>query len=426
MDEKELDELSLEALDKEVKMKRAIFCFVLLLLSAMTMFSQKETGDMALAVGSGYVQVDGGKLFYEIAGQGEHIVLLHDGILHSVVWDAQFPVLAKRYRVVRYDRRGFGKSSAPQAPFSHVDDLNQLLTHLKIDSAIIFGMSAGGGIAINFTLKYPEKVRALVLVGAVVTGFGYSTHFLTRGGHISSIAEYLKPEKFIRYFGWEDPYEIYPKNIKAKERFYGLLKANPQNLIGASAQFVKPAERLSYKFLSEIRVRTLVLVGEFDVPDVHAHAGVIEAGIPNAKREIMLKSGHLVPLEQPKAFNAAVLKFLNGVEFFDALNSKGVDAAVRYFHQRREADPGITLFDEREMNGLGYRYLENGKMHEAIELFKLNTIAYPDSWNVYDSLGEAYLKDGQKDLALKYYEESVKLNSVNTAAQQIIKELKAE
>jgi 3-oxoadipate enol-lactonase len=408
-----------------MKMKRAALCLCVLLLFASSVFSQRSNDGAPLAVDSGYVQVDGGRLFYEIAGQGDYIVLLHDGILHSAVWDAQFPVLAKRYRVVRYDRRGFGKSSAPQAPFSHIDDLNRLFTDLKIDKAILFGMSAGGGIALDYTLKYPEKVRALVLVGAVVTGYGYSTHFLTRGGHISSIDEYLKPGKFIRYFGWEDPYEIYPENTTAKERFYGLLKANPQNLIGASAQFVKPAERLSYKFLSEIKVRTLVLVGEFDIPDVHAHAGVIEAGIPHAKREIISKSGHLIPLEQPEAFNATVLKFLDGGEFFDVLNSKGVGDAVQYFRQKREADPSITLFDEREMNSVGYRFLQSGKIKEAIELFRLNTIAYPDSWNVYDSLGEAYLKDGQKELALKNYEESVRRNPGNTAAQQIIKELKA-
>ena len=92
-----------------------------------------------------------------------------------------------------------------------------------------------------------------------------------------------------------------------------MLKANPQNIKGALAYFVKPPERQSYKFLNEIKVPTLVLVGEFDIPDVHAHSGVIEAGIPNAKREIISNSGHLIPLEQPGAFNESVLKFLNSL-----------------------------------------------------------------------------------------------------------------
>lgn len=404
---------------------------------ALDFINQERRGKLSKGVGSkefdshdsvttvsGTIQVKGGDLFYEEAGEGETIVLLHDGILHHVVWDEQFLVLAKKYRVVRYDRRGFGKSLVPQAPFSHVDDLYQLFTQLHIKDAILFGMSAGGGLAIDFTLKYPDKVNALVLAGAVVSGFGYSIHFLTRGGHINSLAEYLDPQKFIQYFGWDDPYEIYPENIKAKEKFLQLLKENPQNIKGALGNLAQPPDRPAVQFLSDINVPVLILVGEFDIPDVHAHSGVIEAGIPNAKREIIFQSGHLIPLEQPQAFNASVLRFLNSVEFYSVLNFQGVDAAVQYFYMKRKMEPDITLFEENEMNALGYRYLQNEKVNEAIELFKLNVIAYPNSANVYDSLGEAYLKGGQKDLALKNYEKALELNPANTNAREIIKELK--
>jgi len=405
-------------------MKRIAAFFVISILMSTNSYSQKFDGNSSFKVDSGYIKVHGGKLFYEAAGEGETIVLLHDGILHHVIWDEQFSVLAKKYRVVRYDRRGFGKSFNPQAPFSHVDDLNQLFSQLKIDNAIVFGMSAGGGIAINFTLKYPEKVNALVLVGAVVGGYGYSTHFLTRGGHINSLSEYLDPPKFIKYFGWEDPYEIYPENREAKEKFLRFLKANPQNVRGALGNLAKPPERPAVKFLSEIKVPTLILVGEYDIPDVHAHSGAIEAGIPNAKREIILKSGHLIPLEQPESFNTSVLKFLNSMEFFNVLNNRGVDAAIQYFYKMRDSEPDIILFDEREMNALGYRFLQNKKIKDAIQLFKLNTIVYPNSGNVYDSLGEAYLKEGQKDLAIKNYEKSLELNPGNSNARQILRKLK--
>lgn len=405
-------------------MKKAVLYFCLIALFVPNLLSQKINSHFPIKANSGYIDVDEGKLFYEEAGEGETIVLLHDGILHHVIWDEQFPVLAKNYRVIRYDRRGFGKSLPPRDPFSHVDDLNQLFTQLKIDNAIMFGMSAGGGLAIDFTLKYPEKVSALVLVGAVVSGYGYSTHFFRRGGRITSLAEYLDPPKFIQYFGWEDPYEIYPKNIEAKEKFLEILKENPQNVRGALGNLAQPPDRPAVKFLSEIEVPALILVGEFDIPDVHAHSGAIEAGIPNAKREIISNSGHLIPLEQPEVFNSTVLKFLNGVEFFHILNSLGVDTAVQYFHKKREAKPGIILFEEREMNALGYRFLQNGKIKEAIELFKLNTIAYPNSSNTYDSLGEAYLADGQKDLAVKNYEKSLELNPNNTNAQKVLKQLK--
>ncbi|MBU2651500.1 MAG: alpha/beta hydrolase, partial [Bacteroidetes bacterium] len=254
-------------------------------------------------------------LYYEIAGKGDNIILIHDGLIHCEIWDKQFPVFAKSYCVVRYDRRGYGKSPNPPTPFSDVEDLKQLFVQLRIDKAIVFGMSAGGGLAIDFTLKYPQNVSALVLVGAIVGGFSYTSHFMTRGGHVNSLEKLLaSPPKMIQYFGREDPYQIYPENLEAKETCLKLLQANPINVDAEKFNYMKPAERTAIKFLSEISVPTLVLVGEFDIPDVHAHSGAIESGIPDAKRRIIYNSGHLIPFEQPEAFNASVIEFLNSIE----------------------------------------------------------------------------------------------------------------
>ena len=404
-------------------MKRTTIMFCLLALTAANLFSQKSTTNSSVITDSGYINVDGGKLFYEMAGEGGNIVLLHDGMVHREIWDGQFPVLAKNYRVVRYDRRTYGKSSDPQAPYSDVEDLNQLFIQLKIDKAIIFGMSSGGGLAIDFTLKYPAKVSGLVLIGAVVGGYGYSPFMTYRGGHLTSPAELSDPQKLIKYFAWEDPYEIYSENIKAKEKFVKLLETNLHTYKGG---FLKPAERPAARFLSEINVPALVLAGEYDIPDVHAHAGVIDFGIPNAKREIILKSGHLIPLEQPEAFNASVLRFIKNTDFYNILNSQGVDAAVQYFNVNYKSEPDVSIFQELEMNALGYRFLQDGKTKDAIELFKINTIAFPDSGNVFDSLGEAYLKDGQIELAITNYKRSLEIDPKNENARKVLKELKGE
>jgi len=401
-------------------MKRTTIILCLAALTAINLYSQKTSGNLTLKVDTGYISVDGGKLFYEISGTGENIVLLHDGMVDREIWDEQFPVLAKNYRVARYDRRNYGKSSDPSAPYSDIEDLNQLFIQLKIDKAIIFGMSSGGGLAIDFTLKYPGKVSALVLVGAVVSGYGYSSNMFTRGGHIKSLSELSDPQKLIHYFIWEDPYEIYSENIRAKEKVAKIMEANLHEDKGVSK---KPPDRQAARFLSEIKVPTLVLVAEFDIPDVHAHAGVIEFGIPGAKREVILKSGHLIPIEQPEAFNASVLAFLKNMEFFSVLDSRGVDAAVEYFNITHQFEPNTVVFREQEMNLLGYSYLQEGKTKDAIKLFKLNTIAFPGSWNVYDSLGEAYLKDGQTDLAIKNYKKSLELDSNNKNAMNVLKEL---
>ncbi len=405
-------------------MKRTAF-FCLLIFTVSNLLSQTMDNHNSLEVDSGYINVDGGKLFYEATGKGENIVLLHDGAVHREVWDAQFPVFAINYRVIRYDRRGYGKSTNPTAPFSNIDDLNKLFIQLKLEKAIIFGISSGGGLAIDYTLKDPDKVRALVLVGAVVSGYGYTSHMFTRGGHVKSLTELVAdPQKTIEYFGKEDPYEIYKENIKAKEKFLRLLNANPINVSNEKSTFLIRADEPAAKHLSEIKTPTLVLVGEYDMPDIHANAGVIEVGIPNAKRDVIYNSGHLIPFDQPEAFNAAAFKFLNGIEFYNILNSQGVDAAVKYFHNKRENEPGIILFDEQEINSRGYLFLQNDKVKDAIEVFKLNTIAYPESWNVYDSLGEAYLKDDQKDLAIKNYKKSLELNPDNTNAVKVLKDLK--
>jgi 3-oxoadipate enol-lactonase len=290
-------------------MKRAILFLCLFVTAASSLLSQKSDSNPSVATASGYISIDGEKLYYEMAGKGTNIVLLHDGLIDCEVWDGQFPVLAKDFRVMRYDRRGYGKSSNPQVPYSNIEDLNQLFMQLKIDKAIVFGMSAGGGLAIDFALKYPDKVTALVLVGAVVSGYGYSSHMLTRGGRISLETLIVDPQRFTKYFGWEDPYTLFAENIKAKEKCLRLLEANPKNVNVDKFKLLKPRERVAVKFLSEIKVPTLVLVGEYDIPDVHAHSGVIESGIPNAKREVILKAGHLIPLEQPEVFNASALAF---------------------------------------------------------------------------------------------------------------------
>ena len=287
-------------------MKKSLFIFYLLVSVCINLLSQNSENLNSAMSDTGYILVDGGKLFYESAGKGKNIVLLHDGMVNNKIWDEQFPLLSKTYRVVRYDRRGYGKSSDPETKYSNINDLNQLFIQLKIDKAIIFGMSSGGRLAIDFTLTYPEKVSGLVLVGAVVSGFGYTSHMNTRGGHFDP-QKITDPVKVNEYFIKDDPYEIYSENTVAKEKIMKLLPF----LARQNSVPTQPAAKVAVRSLSEIKVPALILVGEYDIPDVHAHAGVINAGIANSKREIIPRSGHLIPLEQPALFNEAIIAFLN-------------------------------------------------------------------------------------------------------------------
>ena len=122
---------------------------------------------------SGLAEVDGGKLAWESAGEGPDVVFLHPGLWDSRVWDQQFGVFSKTYHVVRYDLRGYGRSSRPEPgkPYSHVNDLVAVLDAAGVDAAALVGNSMGGRVAIDFALTHPKRVAAVVLAATNVGGF---------------------------------------------------------------------------------------------------------------------------------------------------------------------------------------------------------------------------------------------------------------
>ncbi len=111
-------------------------------------------------------------------------------------------------------------------------------------------------------------------------------------------------------------------------------------------------------------------------------------------------------------------------EFFGIIRDEGVIRATEIFHNARKIDPDVILFNEGVMNNLGYQYLNMGKIQTAIELFRLNVQAYPDSANVYDSLAEAHLKNGDLIQAIDNYEKSLRLNPENQKTRELIKKLR--
>ena len=260
----------------------------------------------AESVTSGYIKVDRDNLFYEKAGNGSVLIFIHDGLVHREIWEHQFDFFSKNHRVIRYDRRGYGKSSISTPDYSSTQDLNSLFSQLGVRKAVLVAMSSGGRLAIDFTLKYPKKVSALVLVGAIVRGLGFTNHFYTRGGNIPS--GNLSFQQRREYYATDDPYEIYAENMTAKKEVLRLLRLYPRK--NHTSTHRKENGPPAIQRLTEIRIPTLILVGETDIPDVHAHAGAINAGIAGSERDIIPKSGHLIPIEQPVVFNDRVQKFL--------------------------------------------------------------------------------------------------------------------
>ncbi|MCK6462958.1 MAG: alpha/beta hydrolase [Candidatus Pacebacteria bacterium] len=286
-------------------------CF-LLLISTLTFVLFKTSQAGTLAVVSEYIEVNNGKIFYEAVGEGPAIIMIHDGVLHRETWDAQFSSFSHNFRVIRWDRRGYGKSERPQSSFSHLEDLATLIDTLKIETAILMGCSSGGLLAIDYTLEHPEKVAALVLVGPIVSGLEFSEHFRSRGGQVQPKTGAPVTEE-IEYWAWKDPWITAPENRNAKEKIEQLLKANPQNMIG-SGRYAKGPGRPALGLLSQIKIPTVILAGESDIPDVHAHMGAIQAGIVGSKRVVLINSGHLAHFEVPDLFNREVLDFLESIK----------------------------------------------------------------------------------------------------------------
>jgi pimeloyl-ACP methyl ester carboxylesterase len=232
--------------------------------------------------------------------------LVHDGVLHSAAWDDVWPDFCKHFHTIRYDRRGYGRSAVATQGYYATDDLAAVLRQLKLKRVAIVGSSHGGEISINFTLDHPEIVEQLVLVGAVVGGMPYTKHFLERGDALGKPLEKGDIKGAIAAAA-KDKYLIAPGNDAAKKRMAEILSANPQDLTHPELELpVKPA----LPRLGEIHIPTLLLVGDADIPDVHAHAGAIEAGVPRARRVVISDAGHLMYLEKPAEFSRIVIEFL--------------------------------------------------------------------------------------------------------------------
>jgi 3-oxoadipate enol-lactonase len=255
-----------------------------------------------------FVDVEAGKLYYEECGTGsDAVILIHDGIAHSAVWDDVWPAFCKRFHTIRYDRRGYGRSPAATTWYTETEDLAALLRHRKVSHAILVGSSHGGELSIDFALQYPALVRQLVLVGAVVSGLPYTDHFLNRG--ISNSQPFEKNDVPGGLANWaKDKYLLAPSHEAAKKRLLDLLTANPQDM--THTDYARPTQTALQR-LREIRVPTLILDGDADIPDVHAHAGAIEAGIPGSKRVVITDAGHLMYLEKAEEFSRTVITFID-------------------------------------------------------------------------------------------------------------------
>ena len=239
-------------------------------------------------------------IHYDDRGQGPAILLSHGYSATSQMWAKQVEAFQSDYRVITWDLRGHGQSDSPEAVSDYsesvlVGDVEAILRACRVESAVIGGLSLGGYLSLAFHLAHPERVRALMLFD---TGPGYKS---SKGRDLWNRGA----EKMARNFdeqGLSALGEGAEVRVSTHRSAEGLARAARGTLVQFTARVIESLE--------SIRVPTLVLVGENDLP-FHAATDYMAAKIPNASKVVIPNAGHATNVEQPSAFNQAMRSFLS-------------------------------------------------------------------------------------------------------------------
>ena len=261
---------------------------------------------------SGFVEIHGCQFYYQVAGEGHPLVLLHAGICDSRMWDDQWSAFAQRYRVVRFDMRGFGRSSTGTGPFTPHEDLHGLLQFLGIRTTYLLGASMGAQVALDFTLAQPRMVDALILVGAALTDCRPSDTLIQSWAQIGEAlrAGDAAAANEIELGLWVDGPHRSPEQVsdtvRSRVREMNAVKLAQHQFDGQPRGLEPPAVQR----LGEIQAPTLVIAGDRDHPEIVASARRLSTGIRGAQHRLISGTAHLPSMEQPRTFNQTVQTFL--------------------------------------------------------------------------------------------------------------------
>jgi len=260
----------------------------------------------------GFAQVNGTRLYFETAGTGTSIILLHGHACDTRMWDDQFEVFAESYQVIRYDQRGFGQSAVPTGePFRPIDDLKALLEHLGITRPHILGQSMGGDVAIDFVLAFPELTRTLITVGSTPSGFdlpemgpwweAYVADARANGPKVAN-----KNVLSIPVIRADMAIPHVARRVEQMHLDYSgwyLLNDDPRY----------GPETPALQQLNRVNVPTLIVVGADDYHAFREAADLMLKKIPHAQKVVIPKAGHWANMCEPERFNAAVVDFLKTI-----------------------------------------------------------------------------------------------------------------
>jgi 3-oxoadipate enol-lactonase len=269
-----------------------------------------------VAVQTGFAEINGAKIYYEVSGEGQPFLMVHAAIANKSMWDDQFDFFAQKYKVVRYDMRGFGQSLPVAGDYQRHEDIRALLDFLNIDHAYLMGCSMGGGACMNFVLDYPDRADALIMVGSAPGGFSYDEwspspldeelEAAYQQGDLER-ADELGMRIFVDGKG-RTPDQVNPA-LRKKVYDMTMIALRNEKLLGQDV----PPPTFAAKRIGELCLPMLVVIGDLDEEYIARAADFMATNIPGARKIVMHGTAHLPNMEFPKEFNAHVQEFLDSL-----------------------------------------------------------------------------------------------------------------
>jgi len=262
---------------------------------------------------TGTVESNGARVYYEVEGSGEPVVLIHAGVANLRMWDDQAAALRDTYRVIRYDTRGYGRTETDAVEFSNRADVAALLDHLGVESAHVVGLSRGGMIALDFALEFPDRVRSLVVAAGGIGGY--------ESPDDADASVFEAPDRMLEAKDWEgisewetaywadgpgQPAGRADPAIRAKVHDWILTNYRAEKEEGIPQVLDPPAVGR----LGDLRAPLLVILGTLDEPGTQESMRHLAESVPGARLEVFEGAAHMLNLEQPDRFDALLRDFL--------------------------------------------------------------------------------------------------------------------
>ncbi len=276
--------------------------------------------DMNRSSPSGYADMKEARFYYEMAGAGPYLVLVHAGCADRRMWDGQFSAFAQHYRVLRYDMRGYGNSPLTPRPFSNRDDLYHLLGFLGIQQAHFIACSMGSLGVTDFALEHPDKVKSLVLVSPALSGYPYEGQppqpvlDLITARNTSDLQRAAELQSQIWADGFNRSSDQVNDQVHEPVRQMSLdaLINQIDAIRETSFLMEEPLQPPAMDRLEQLAIPTLTIAGDLDDDIVMAIADLLATRI-TARKAVIPGTAHLPNMEKPDEFNQIVLEFLRKI-----------------------------------------------------------------------------------------------------------------